>query len=100
MHQIEQHTMELLKSYKSGVEEWYCPICERQFVMRVHPSNGRLDIFVLEPGDQTAFHAGSKGGLRITGSIPQSTEKDDEPILSEDLRDALDALFKDLDFGD
>ena len=54
----EQHEMVLMHTHSSGEEEWLCPICGRRFLMSWPPAYKRT---ILEPGDQYAYHAASKG---------------------------------------
>jgi hypothetical protein len=53
---------------------------------------------ILEPGNEYAMHSGGKGGLRV-GS-PQISEAEDEPVLSDELRAALEEVLDDIDFDD
>lgn len=55
------HNMTLISEHE-GTEEWYCPICGRDFLVEWHPEY-RMEIIVT--GDINAGHAGSKGGLSI-----------------------------------
>ena len=90
-----QHEMQLEKCHPSGAEEWYCPICGRRFLMQWPPDYRKI---VLEPGDEYALHSGGKGGVRM-GPL-QISEAEDEPVLSDDLRAALDEALDDIDFDD
>ena len=77
----QPHRMVLDKSYPSGAEEWYCPTCERRFVMQWPPKYKRI---VLNNGDENANHSGGKGGLKIgVGQIQPSEES--APPIEEDL---------------
>jgi len=57
----QRHEMQLATTHASGAEEWFCPICGRRFVMRWDP----FERVIIESGDESASHSGSKGGLRI-----------------------------------
>ncbi len=89
-----QHEMQLETTYPSGVQEWFCPTCDRRFVMRMPPNFNRI---MLDVGDETVSHSGSTGGLRI-GTV-QAREAD-EPELSDELRAALEDLLEDTDLDD
>lgn len=83
-----QHVMQLEISHRSGVDEWYCPICGRRILLQVHPKFKKL---VLEPGDEHAFHSASKGDLNaafdLSGmdSTQLKVEDDIEPIDEQHL---------------
>ncbi len=97
MSNSESHEMRLEKVHPSQAEEWFCPTCGRRFLMHWQPECDRLDILVLEAGDEHADHVGSTGGLRV-GNFDVSA--DDEPTLSPELRAALDEALNDIDFDD
>ncbi len=99
MSNSESHEMQLEKVHPSSAEEWFCPMCGRRFLMRWQPECERLDILVLEAGDEQASHVGSTGGLRV-GNFDVSADVDDEPTLSPELRAALDEALDDIDFDD
>ncbi len=91
----EQHQMELVETYTSGAEEWFCPTCNRRFLMQWSPYKK----IVLETGDEYATHSGGKGGLNLTGAnvIENRSESEEEKFnFSDDLRNAI----NELDFGD
>lgn len=88
------HEMHLKNTHSSGAEEWYCSICSRRFLIQWEPQFKRI---VIESGDEYAAHSGGKGGLQ-TGS--PRVDQDDEPVLSEDLRNALNEALEDIDFDD
>lgn len=92
--QAPQHEMQLDKTHPSGAEEWFCPTCGRRLLMRWPPNYNKL---VLEAGDEFAIHSGGKGGLRL--GLPQVREAE-EPLLSDELRAALEEVLKDIDFDD
>jgi hypothetical protein len=62
----------------SGAEEWLCQECGRHFVIRWPPNYDRL---VLQPGDESAAHFGSKGDavLRHIQVSPTSNEPSAAP---------------------
>ena len=60
------HEMQMMDVDTSGAEEWYCPSCHRQMMVSWYPNFKRV---ILEPGDETAIHNGSHGGLAL--SFPQ-----------------------------
>lgn len=98
MQQSKQHAMLLEKTHPSGAEEWFCPECGRRFILHFQPEFEQLNVQVLEAGDEYANHSGSRGGLRISNT--EASVVDNEQILSNDLRLALDEALKDIDFGD
>lgn len=91
----QQHEMRLEKTYSSGAEEWFCPMCGRRFMMRVQP---QFNIMILEAGDELVSHVGSKGGLRI--GKPHTGVIEEEPQLSDELRAAIEEALKHIDFDD
>ena len=54
------HEMIFEKIHASGVEEWYCPICGRRFLVQWPPA---YKMIVLEPGDQDIRHNVSKSNV-------------------------------------
>jgi hypothetical protein len=58
------HEMILNGRAEAGAEEWVCPACGRRVLVRWPPDFERL---ILEYGDDSAVHVGSKGGVRMTG---------------------------------
>lgn len=63
--QFEQHEMILDKTHDSEAEEWYCPVCNRRYLIQWLPEFKQI---VLETGNEFALHNGSKGGLKIQAS--------------------------------
>ena len=94
----QQHEMRLETTHPSGAQEWVCPTCGRRFLMHFRPEYERLDMMVLEAGDELASHTGSQFGLHINKS--EISLVDEEPELSDELRSALEELLKDIDLGD
>ncbi|RMF05005.1 MAG: hypothetical protein D6768_01895 [Chloroflexi bacterium] len=86
----EQHQMILERTHASGAQEWHCPTCDRRFLMQWEPKFKRV---ILNEGNVHAAHSGGTGGLQV--SPPQV-----EPILTADLRSALEEALEDIDFGD
>jgi hypothetical protein len=94
----EYHEMRLEKTHPSGAEEWGCPTCGRRFLIQWPPKYRKI---VLEPGDEYALHSASKGGLQMGPlQISQDGDAEDEPILSDELRAALDEVMENIDFDD
>jgi hypothetical protein len=62
---VEQHEMELRGTLPSGAQEWDCPTCGRQFVVRWSPDFQRM---VLAEGDPDAAHVGSTADVRLVGT--------------------------------
>ncbi len=94
----QPHEMCLAKTHASGAEEWFCPTCGRRFLMHFQPEYGNLNLLVLEAGDELVSHVGSKGGLRIGRT--EVNMVDEEPVLSEELRAALEEALEDIDLDD
>ena len=74
------HEMILDHTHASGVEEWYCPTCERRFLVQWPPA---YKMVIVEPGNQNARHSVSKGNLRI-GQLQATPSEETE--FSEELR--------------
>ncbi len=96
MYETQHHEMRLETTYPSGAEEWYCPTCGRRIMRRVPPTRAMI---VVEPGDQSVIHSGSKGGLRISAVQVTQQEPERDDIPEEKLRPWTKALG-DLDLGD
>ena len=94
----QQHEMYLETTHPSGAQEWLCPTCGRRFLMHFQPKYERLDMMVLEAGDELVSHSGSLSGLHITKS--EVGVVDDEPELSDEMRNALEEALKDFDLDD
>ena len=77
--------MTLQKTYPDGDEIWYCPLCQRRMVVNWLQNPIKLDI--IEQGNATASHCGSKGGLQVW--TPQVTN---HVLESENLELWLDTL--------
>jgi hypothetical protein len=90
----QHHEMQLEKTYASGAEEWHCSRCGRRFLVQWEPQYKRI---VIEGGDEYAVHSGGKGGLQM-GSL--HVNHNDEPVLSAELRAALEEALENIDFGD
>lgn len=100
-YQPEDHQMELVTTHPTGAEEWYCPTCGRRFLLQWPPNYEKV---ILEAGDEYAVHNGVKGGdlglhLQPPKATPQGSPEQ-EPLLSEELRAALEDVLKDIDFDD
>ena len=91
----QQHEMQLDMTHPSGAEVWSCPTCGRRFVMHVQPLLRKLDMRILVTGDELAEHFGGTGGLRILNTNVEAVEE--IPELSEELRDAINEVFQDMD---
>ena len=89
-----QHEMRLEKTHPSGAQEWVCPICARRFIVQWQPQPNIVD---LEAGDQHVSHIGSTGDLRLR--LPRISQVE-EPVLSDELRAALEEALEDVDFDD
>ena len=90
------HEMLLEITHPSGAEGWACPICGRRILLRVPPANGML---ILEPGDPSASHSGSLGGLHIGGVQAEEGTQQPHQISEASLRPWIEALEKlDLDW--
>ena len=94
MNQEQTHEMVLETTHPSGAEEWNCPHCGRRFLLNMPPDYRKV---ILNVGDESAIHTGSKGGLRI-GSV--QIGKPEEPMLPENIIATLEKLLKDFDLDD
>ncbi|WP_131736818.1 hypothetical protein [Actinomadura roseirufa] len=47
------HEMRMVRTGKSGLEEWVCPTCGRRLMLRWPPHYEKV---VAEPGDEEAGH--------------------------------------------
>jgi hypothetical protein len=85
----QQHVMVLEIEHPSGAEGWYCPTCGRRIFRKLPPNSSWA---VVEPGDEEAYHSGSKGNVQI-GSV-QVTQNDEgkDGQLDEHLRPWIDAI--------
>jgi hypothetical protein len=84
----ERHEMSHVKTYESGVDEWYCSICGRRFLLEWPPEYKKI---ILQPGNESAIHSGGKGGLKI--GVPQVIQAEDGDQFDDSLnpfRDFLD----------
>jgi len=81
----DQHTMQLETTHPSGAEEWFCPTCERRFLMQWPPEYKKI---ILVPGDEQVVHTGGKGGLHV-GAAEVTP---DDPALTDGLRPWLKGL--------
>ena len=70
--------MILEKIHVAGVEEWYCPICGRRFLVQWPPA---YELIVLSAGDKDIRHNVSKNNSCI-GSRPV-TEPSLDPEVFE-----------------
>ena len=68
------HEMILEKTHVSGVEEWYCPICGRRFLVQWPPA---YKMIIVEPGDKDIRHNVSRANSRI-GTQLETTDLTDE----------------------
>lgn len=90
----QQHQMQLEKTHPSGAQEWVCPTCARRFLMQLQPE---LNTIVLEAGNEHVRHVGSTDGLQLR---LVRVHQGDEPVLSDELRAALEEALEDVDFDD
>ena len=56
------HERILEKNHISGGEEWYCPACERRFLVQWAPA---YRLIILASGDSEVQHNVSKSNVRI-----------------------------------
>src|SRR5512138_2467563 len=76
-HSQMRHEMIVKQTFESGAQEWYCPVCGRDFILQYPPSYKRI---VLDEGDPQAVHADSAGGLRMGSTeISQPPETNHSP---------------------
>ena len=58
-----QHEMQRVRvDDESGAEQWHCGECGRQMLLSWPPTYKQT---VLVPGDETAYHTGGRGGVRL-----------------------------------
>lgn len=81
---VVKHDMVLVEVHETGAEFWRCPICGRAFLIQWPPNYAKI---VTARGDEYAFHSCNKNGAKL--SEPQ--------IISNDLSDALDDFFSELE---
>jgi len=79
----EQHEMVLEMTHASGMQGWYCPTCGRRILLLVPPNS---EMVIVEPGDPSASHSGSIGGLRIGAVQVSKRPEEPEEISEESLR--------------
>ena len=85
----QQHVMVLEVEHPSGAEGWYCPTCGRRIFRKLPPNKAWA---VVEPGDETAYHTGSRGNVRV-GTVQVSTQDGGgEAASDERLRPWIDAI--------
>jgi len=95
MFDSQQHKMRLEKIRSSGDQEWGCPICGRRLLIRWQP---KFEMIELQAGDGSVEHYGSTSdNLRIGRTRIRPVE---EPVVSDELRAALEEALADIDFGD
>ena len=66
------HQMTLEHIYEDGGELWVCPECPRQLLISWQPFSKR----VLFAGNESVYHAGGKGGLRVGPARIDQTDWD------------------------
>ena len=77
--------MQLERVHPSGAEEWFCPNCDRRYLICWQPVFRKT---ILQSGNEHALHSGSKGG--VSGRPPSANNG--EPHLSQVWLTALDEL--------
>ena len=95
MSNLQQHEMRLETTHPSGAQEWRCPECGRRLLILWQP---KLDLVELKAGDGSVGHYGSTSdNLRIG---PPQIREVEEPVLSDELRAALEEALEDIDLDD
>jgi len=94
MISTQNHEMQLETTHSSGAEEWYCPTCGRRFLLNMPPDYRKI---ILNAGDESAIHSGSKGGLKMG---PIQIGGPDEPALPDQIITTLERIVKDFDIDD
>ena len=92
----QQHEMRLERTFPSGAQEWFCPTCGRRFIVHWQP---KFNIIDLEVGNERVSHTGSTDGLALRMRPPQIRQVE-EPVLSDELRAALEEALEDIDLDD
>jgi hypothetical protein len=98
MAHADHHMMQLDKTHDSGAEEWYCPVCERRFIVQWPPAYKKI---ILNAGDEYASHSGGKGGVwigtsQVANAPADETADEPEQPLAQVWLDAIETL----DFGE
>jgi hypothetical protein len=93
---LQQHEMRLQTIYPSGAQEWFCPTCSRRFIVQWQPTPNIID---LEVGAQHVSHTGSTGDFNLRPPRIRQT-KNEDPVLSDELRAALEDVLEDIDLDD
>ena len=86
---IRKHHMELLQIHNTGAEEWWCPTCERRFIIQWPPNYQKI---ILETGDEYAFHSCNKGEQK-------QSDNHKKIYLSPELMEALDEFLDELEMN-
>jgi hypothetical protein len=56
----QNHIILMTRTYGSGAQEWYCPVCGRRFIVQWKPEYQRV---ILEIGDNAAIHNTGTGAF-------------------------------------
>ena len=88
--------MRLEITHPSGAQEWFCPMCGQRFVMQLQPVFNIID---LEAGNKSVSHTGGMGDLHIDSSQVRPAGHE-EPVLSDELRAALEEALEEVDLDD
>ena len=70
----KHHEMIWERTHISGVEEWYCPVCGRRFLVQWPPA---YKMILIEPGDKDIRHNISRLNSRIDPLRVAKTAKTD-----------------------
>lgn len=69
---MNTHDIHVVKKHASGAEEWFCPTCQRRFVVQWSPE---YQFIVLEAGDVEAIHNMGRGAMVLAApSNPESLD--------------------------
>lgn len=93
----QQHEMRLQKIHPSGAQEWFCPICSRRFIVQWQSTPKIID---LDVGDQGVSHIGNTDGFNMRPPQIRHQVTNEDPVLSDELRSALDEVLQDIDLDE
>lgn len=57
---MSSHDIHVVKKHATGAEEWFCPTCNRRFIVQWSPE---YQFIVLEQGDSEAIHNMGRGAM-------------------------------------
>lgn len=87
------HEMQLLNTHENGYQDWFCPICQRRFLLGPPPEFKKI---TLEHGEGPALHTFD---WKFMPQEPQEPQKPGKPGLAPAYspRDVVRSLIAELD---